>query len=229
MYSDSKIEVRHRSHGFSLVEMLVVIAIMSILMTAGAIGIGSMTGKGVTSAVASAESLFDEARSIAVGQRTRTRVLVSKTLTNVPAENLRRVVVVSEELNTDGTPKAGSWILSSRGVTLPDQVFFSQNLSQKDHKSGGALEEMDMAGAKAAYQGVYYYYEFNSEGICTTPAASFVVGAGARNKTTNKPRLTAAGKRDFGGFVVWRNGRTSAFRSPTQISGATSLNTNSEF
>lgn len=237
MQSDSKLDVRPRSDGFTLVEMLVVIAVMSVLMTAGAIGLGNMGGKGVTSAVASAESLFDEARAIAVGQRTRTRVMIAKDLTNAPAESLRRIVVVSEELNTDGTPKTNSWVLSSRGVILPDQTFFSQDLSKTDHKAGGALSEATLPATKAAYQGTYFYYEFNAEGICTTiganqtGGASFVVGAGARNTklAANKPRVTAAGKRDFGGFVVWRNGRTSAFRSPTQIDGAASLTTNSEF
>jgi hypothetical protein len=89
-----------------------------------------------------------------------------------------------------------------------------------------------LSGAKAAYAGSYYYYEFNAEGICTTPGASFVVGAGSRSvKTpTEKPRVTSAGKRDFGGFVVWRNGRTSVFRSPAQIAtGIQSLNPGAQF
>ena len=47
----------HRVRAFTLVEMLVVIAIMSILMTAGAIGLSGVGGKGVTSAVASSESV----------------------------------------------------------------------------------------------------------------------------------------------------------------------------
>jgi prepilin-type N-terminal cleavage/methylation domain-containing protein len=224
---DSQSSVNHssRASGFTLVEMLVVIVIMSILMTAGAIGLSGMGGKGVSSGVASVEALFDEARAIAVGQRTRARVLVAKDLDNVPEANLRRVVVAREALKADGSVDTDKWELVSRPLILPDQVYFSQEYSRKDHDSGtGEPEVMGLQG-KASTAGDYYYYEFNSEGICTTPGASFVLGTGTRPlnaKPDERPRVTAAGKRDFGGFVVWRNGRTSSFRSPEQISSTIS-------
>jgi hypothetical protein len=69
---------------------------------------------------------------------------------------------------------------------------------------------------KKDYAGDYLYYEFNEEGICTTPGASFVIGAGAR-PVGQAPRVTGSAKRDFGGFVVWRNGRTSTFRGPDHL------------
>jgi len=213
--------------------MLVVIAIMSILMTAGAIGLGGMGGKGVTSGVASAESLFDEARSTAVGQRINARVLIAKDLTNNIGDNLRRILILSEELNADGTrrlnadltPKLDKWVVSSRGALLPDQTFFSQIYSKGESGSGN-VKDMDLptptgkTASTYSYAGKYYYYEFNQEGICTTPGATFILGSGARKANAgaaDKPRVTASGKRDFGGFVVWRNGRTSVFRSADQM------------
>lgn len=232
--------VRHRRSqaAFTLVEMLVVIAIMSVLMTAGAIGLGNMGGKGVTSGVASAESIFDEARSMAVGKNVRACVLIAKDLTNNGADNLRRIVVAYEDIDlATGAPVAPdsdtpNWVLSSRGILLPEQTFFSATYSFSDQAAGsGAINTVTAANlksapggasVKAAYAGTYYIYEFNAEGICKTPGASFVLGSGTRGITgaalTGRPRVTSAGKRDFGGFVVWRNGRTSVFRSPEQIS-----------
>lgn len=224
-------QIRRLASAFTLVEMLVVIAIISILMTAGSIGLSGMGGKGVTSGVASAESLFDEARTTAVGRNIRACVLVAKSLTENPTNDLRQILVAYEETNTDGTPKnpdstTPNWVLASRGSLLPEQTYFSAEFSKKDHTAGnGIIEDVDssrITGVKSAYQGSYYIYEFNAQGICKTPGASFVIGSGARNSTksadANPPRVTVSAKRDFGGFVIWRNGRTSIFRSPEQIS-----------
>jgi prepilin-type N-terminal cleavage/methylation domain-containing protein len=212
-----------RLPAFTLVELLVVIAIISILMTAGSIGLSGMGGKGVTSGVATAEALFDEARTTAVGRNLRTAVLVAKSLPNNPANDLRRIVVATENVDANGDPVANPpWVLSSRGLVLPDQTFFSSKYSKRDHSgSGGDLDTITLTGAKKAYEGEYYIYQFNSQGICTTPGASFIIGSGARPLTkpanSSPPRVTGSAKRDFGGFVVWRNGRTSVFRSPEQM------------
>ena len=228
---------------FTLVEMLFVIAIISILMTAGTIGLNGMGGKGVTSGVASSESLFDEARTTAVGRNIRACVLVAKTLTNNHADDLRRVMVAFEEVDANGLPKSAAdveptWVLSSRGVVLPEHVYYSQEFSKKDHAGGGGmLDEITDAkikDAKDAYKGSYFIYQFNDQGICKTPGASFIVGNGTRNPgksaTEQPPRVTAEGKRDFGGFVVWRSGRTSLFRSTDQMGSAVkSIRTGSKF
>lgn len=236
---------RRSAAAFTLVEMLVVIAIMSVLMTAGAIGLGNMGGKGVTSGVATAESLFDEARSMAVGKNARSCVLIAKDLTNNGADNLRRIVVAYEDIDSvTGKPKAAvgaapDWVLSSRGALLPEGTYFSQIYSVKNHTgNSGTLNTVkgtnlksapsgatgNAPAVKTAYAGEYFIYEFNAEGICTTAGASFVIGSGTRGLTsaafTENPKVTANAKRDFGGFVVWRNGRTSVFRSPEQISSA---------
>ncbi|MEI8038732.1 MAG: type II secretion system protein [Verrucomicrobiota bacterium] len=227
---------------FSLVEMLVVIAIMSVLMTAGSIGISSMSGKGVSSGVATAEAVFDEARTTAIGRNLRSCVLVAEHLTSNPADDLRRILVAVEATDADGsaTEKTGvatpSWVLSSRGAVLPDQTFFSKVYSKKDSINNAALASpVTLTNAKPAYAGSYYIYQFNTQGICTTPGASFIIGGGARNLTKSSveapPKVTASTKRDFGGFVIWGNGRTSVYRSPDQMgdSGPKALKANDPF
>ena len=220
-----------QSGGFTLVELLVVIAIISILLTLGSVAMRNSGGKGVTAAAATAEAVFEEARSIAVGKGTRARVLVDIDPGGAVRSDgfLRRMVVAHEELDATGKPKENAWVLSSRGYSFPDKTYFSQIYSKKDHDGGsGDLDKMRLTGVSGMFDGEYAYYEFNSEGICTTglksdgsyTAPSFVVGSGVLPEGETNPRLTGDGKRDLGGFVIWRNGATSIFRDPSQILGS---------
>ena len=205
----------NRRSGFTLVELLTVIAIITILMAAGAIGIGNLNaGKGVTSAVATCESLFEEARSIAVSKRCKARVVVDADPTK---DNYRRrVVIVHEKINADGSVAAGTWVMANRGYEMPKGTFFSVQYSAL--ASGGRIKEETLSGVdiKAIYHGRYAYYEFNAEGIFEDAGSSFVVGSGVR-PMNQEPTTTKGAARDFSGFVVWRNGRTSSFRTPDQI------------
>ncbi|MGC4017250.1 MAG: prepilin-type N-terminal cleavage/methylation domain-containing protein [Luteolibacter sp.] len=209
----------HRtSAGFSLVELLVVIGIIAILLTVGAIGMGGITnGKNVNSAVTTTEALFAEARAIATGKATRACVLVDVNDSKDATNYLKRVLVAYEDIDpTTNQPVKDKWVLSSRGVTLPEQVFFSKTYS-KGGSDGQQLSDITLSGdnVKTQYVGKYLGYIFNSEGICATPGATFVVGTGVRSGG-NEPRTIGSAKRDFGGFIVWRNGTTSLLRSPDQ-------------
>lgn len=214
-----------RSQGFSLIELLVVILIISMLLTLGAVGMKGLTGgKGISSAVATSEALFDEARSIAVGKGTKARVLVDINDIQNTENYLRRLLVAFQKLDQEGQPTE-EWELASRATTLPDRVFFSQQFSKLDHTgAGGNLNEMALTVGRTNFDGRYLYYEFNSEGICTTPGASFIVGTGMRAEG-QEPRVTGEGKRDFGGFVIHRSGRTSIFRGPDQMDISTDVTT----
>ncbi|MCX6873177.1 MAG: prepilin-type N-terminal cleavage/methylation domain-containing protein [Verrucomicrobia bacterium] len=215
--------------GFSLVELLTVIAIISVLMTVASIGLGGLlAGKGVSTGVSTTEAVFEEARTLAVGKRTNAAVLVSIQDPTNADTYLRRLVVAYKEIDPVTNAQNGTWTLSSRGVTLPDKIYYSRVLSKQDHKnSSGELPTVSLGGGnvKKDYQGVYFVYEFNAEGICTTPGASFVIGTGVRSPsgTELRPRVINSAKRDFGGFVIWRNGSTSIFRDPLQIGKANNL------
>lgn len=215
-----------RTDGFTLVELLVVILLISALLTIGSIALRGAGGKGVTSAVATTEAIFDEARSHALGAGVRSRVLINADLDS--PNHLRQIVLVAELLDAQGNPQEpAQWELIGRGYTLPDGVFFSQQFSRQNHQGGsGQIPTFTLAGGRisAAYQGNYFFYEFNAEGICTNGlngqgyvGPSFVIGAGAKGPTEQQPRTTGDALRDFGGFVIWRNGSTSIFRTPQQI------------
>jgi type II secretory pathway pseudopilin PulG len=203
-----------------MVELLAVIAIMSVLLTMGAIGLGGISGgKSVGSAVANTEALFAEARSIATGKATKARVLVKIGDPGDKENYLRRILIAYQEVNpVTSEPVEDSWILSSRGYLLPEKVFFSRTYSRAENNAG--LNEMTLTASNNVHQtyaGEYAYYEFTSGGICTTPGASFIVGSGVLRPGTDEPIVSGSAKRDFGGFVIWRNGNTSMFRSPEQM------------
>ncbi|MEP4078897.1 pilus assembly FimT family protein [Haloferula sp.] len=221
--------------GFTLVELLVVILIMTILLTLGAAGFRNAGGKGVSTALPSTEAVFDEARSIAVGKGTRSRVLIDVNDPSSEGNYLRRMVVAYEETDDNGEPIQDSWKLAGKAYVFPPKTYFSRQFSKANHKAkSGDLDEMTLSGVATLYAGNYLYYEFNSEGICTTGlsgtsgdynAPSFVIGNGARGIGQEEPRTTSDGRRDFGGFVIWRNGATSVFRNPNQIIGGESPST----
>lgn len=203
-----------RLPGFTLVEILTVIAIITILMAAGAIGIGNINaGKNVTSAVATCESLFEEARTIAVSKRCKARLMIN---VNDPTnENyLRKIIIAHEKINDDGTIAVGNWVVASRGYDMPKGTYFSRVYSTSS--GGDTIPETNLADVKTDFLGRYAYYEFNGEGIFDDAGASFVVSSGVR-PIGQEPKTTKGAARDFSGFVIWRNGRTSIYRSPEQI------------
>lgn len=212
---------REVKKGFTLIEVLTVIAIISVLMTAGAIGLGNLTaGKGTSSAIATCESLFEEARTTAISKRCKARIMID--VKDANNENyLRRLVIVYEKIKADGSVDAGNWVLASRGYTMPSGTYFSREFSLKE--AGGKIDEAPMtmksdAGATmSTYDGKYAYYEFNGEGIFSEPGSSFIIGAGVRPGKRPDPQVTKSAELDFAGFVIWRNGRTSSYRSPDQM------------
>ena len=209
--------------GFSLIELLVVILIISLLLTLGAAGLRGMgAGKGVSAAVTNAEALFDEARSTAIGKGTTAAVLIDARDPNDTENYLRRMLIVYKKVDKDGN-QTEDWLVSSRASMMPDRVYFSQTYSKSGEKTGtgsgtggSQLTSQDIAMDKSIMNGQYFVYQFNSQGICTTPGASFIVGTGARS-TGDAPRTTGDGKKDFAGFVIWRNGHTSVFRDSQQM------------
>jgi prepilin-type N-terminal cleavage/methylation domain-containing protein len=208
---------RKASFGFSLVEILIVILIISILMTAGVMGLKNLSaGKGTSSAIATCESIFNEARTIAMSKRCNSRVMIDVADSDSD-DYLRRVVIAHQKIDENtGEADPNTWVLASRAYTLPAATFYSREYS-KD-VDGNPIPQVNMSGENftARYAGEYAYYEFNAEGVSLNSGASFIIGGGIRPKG-QEPRLIRDAEKDLTGFVIWRNGRTSAYRNPEHM------------
>lgn len=212
----SRLMVRER-RGFSLVELLVVIMIMTILMTMGAMGIKNLSGgKGISTAIANAEAVFAEARATAASRGVPVRVLIDARDINDTSNYLRRIVVAVQDVNPNTGLPLATWSLVSRGYTLPDGVFYSMTLSTRDGVGGTVMQAQNQPLSKVTDVGEYVVYEFNSQGLAVNPGATFVIGSGSRQRG-QAPMVTGNAKRDFAGFALWGNGETSSFRDPRQM------------
>ena len=209
------------SKGFSLVELLAVMTIIAILLSLASVGISKIgKGQGITSGIALAEGLVSSARSIAKGQGTTARLIIHSELNDddpVERDRYRRLMmVVYREIDPETGLEKQTWSRSGVPVFLPDQVYFSVERSQKEVAIGGNLpRDSFQLTNDPSDTAECYYYEFNSQGICTTPGASFVLENGARPNNEEKAIL-GKGK-NIGGFVIWRNGSTSMIRDINQI------------
>ncbi|HCQ39032.1 MAG TPA: hypothetical protein DIV39_07735 [Verrucomicrobiales bacterium] len=219
--------------GFTLVEIMAVMMVIAILLSVAAVGIQNIDrGQATTTALSVTEALFDEARSAAVGRGTRARILIHKELNDSELDDRDRYLsymcVAVESTDREGDVEGAGWEVITRGTKLPSGVYFSPEESDRVADAIGVgkpgtmridLPGKDSNGADSFKE--CYYFEFNPEGVCVDgedagmePGAAVVLISGTRPRDQEEPKLM---KNNKVGFVVWRNGRTSIFRSPEQI------------
>lgn len=227
--NDHHPRVRTRlASAFTLVEMLVVITIITVMLTVGAMGLKNLSkANGVSAALPVAESVFSEARTLALAKGTKTRVLIhaQQDQTNkYHRERFLRYMIVQylDDKNTSD-PADDEWVLASKGVSLPKGVYFMKDLSEKNAPTLPSLDAVRLPGGPSA-TAKCYFYEFNAEGRIVDPEPSgnsvprFVVQV-AKIRPGNPTPIVPGEEKNMGGFVIWSSGRTSLFKHPSQILG----------
>jgi prepilin-type N-terminal cleavage/methylation domain-containing protein len=206
--------------GFTLVELLAVMAIIAILLSLASVGISRIgKGQGVTAGLAIGEGLLAQARILAMNQNAPARLIIHGDLNDadpIRRENYRRMMMVVYQTTDDEGRIEAEWKRAGSPTLLPPGVYYSPELSKADMRVGGALpEEKHQLTSRGSDTRQCHFYEFNGQGVCTTPGAGFVVVNGARPSGAKQPLL--GGKMDLGGFVVLKNGGTTMIRDITQL------------
>lgn len=232
--------------GFTLVELLVVMAIIGVVMTMAA-GVLRDAGKGrsTESAVEMLESMIAEARATAQGNDTYTRLIIADDPkdTSDTSRHLRYMTVQIYEPKSnkgtyDGTDvaQAGTWKSTSAGQMLPPGVFFSPHYStplEWVDGAGGSMIGTDSTRLSNRGYTRVYYIEFDEKGrfvannadpLNPTRPQRLVLINGRIGKGRNAhdgimPRELDSRKRPVGakGLVVWPNGDTSLLRTQDQV------------
>ena len=143
--------------GYSLLELLIVISIMATLMTVGSFGIKNFSkASGVSAAIPIAQGVFSQARSLAIEKGTNTRVMMH-------ADNRTDTSTVSVTFVTwwcSMKIQDGNWVTASKGVKLPEGVFYSLSLSNRSTAPNPVVQVARSTGWQRCKS--CRTYEFNS-------------------------------------------------------------------
>jgi prepilin-type N-terminal cleavage/methylation domain-containing protein len=191
---------KRHSLAFSLIELLVVVAILGIMAAAGS---AALTGssKSLSGATSVASTLFGLARTEAIMRRVPARVIVDTVYDPAKPDNyLRRMAVIVR--NEAGT----GWEQVSRWTQLPGNAFYNKDASRKHD-----LDSIPgLAGGAAV--GPYEYYEFSPNGQAVG-RAQFVLSRGIVQGGTFQ-EMSAASR---AGFFLHKMGKPTFFSDPTEI------------
>lgn len=191
----------HRKSGFTLIEMLVVIGLISVL----AMGISMLNMKDASQAIYSAQrsmmTAFYEARTTALTRQTDVKVIIYKG--SDISRKLRQVGVIYKVKGEDGLDLG--WVALNDGFRMPEGVFFVPSASNFSSfvKTSGQTSPSEIFkstfnnGYTGAYEivgvpefpsrqpiaisdgnGDWFSYQFSSDGLSLNPGALVMLAMG---------------------------------------------------
>lgn len=167
--------------GFTLIEILVVIAIISILMTMAA-GVLKDSGnnRGMQGAVDQLEAMIREAQTTAIGNDTYTRLVIADDPNDSRHLRFMTILMLKRGERTpkyDGSDLVGNnsrWVTTSNGTLFPQGVYFSPHYSRplewSENKESETIGK-DIAKLSGKGESRIYYVEFDEKGRFVAPMA----------------------------------------------------------
>jgi prepilin-type N-terminal cleavage/methylation domain-containing protein len=200
--------IRSGGPAFSLIELLVVLAIIGVLVVVGVRVMGDSTGGAVQGASDLGVAAIEMARRASMAEQQGARVVMDAD----PQSEcfLRRLVVVRKKSD-------GGWIMEARPQVLPSGAFLYPS-----YLKGAQDALFDFRSGSFEDGGKAWFYEFDGSGKLLLPEgvgqAQIVFVAGLLSQTAPF-ELTVPEKRETSkqGFVMRKSGAVNRFESPEQI------------
>ncbi len=204
---------RTQSHGFTLVELLAVMAIAGVLLGMTAHFLGA-TGSGANPRQASllVSSVAMNVRSQAMSAQQPARLLIDAEFEAAnPGDYLRRLATVV--WNGDG------WVLREGSIRLPDTIFLSADYSSGLHDTM-SYDFSDASPQTGTSGNQVFFIEFDAAGRLIPPSteeARIVFISGILDPQSGALTVPDARLPQRDGFIVRKAGRLTFFQEPDQI------------
>jgi len=206
-----------RAYGFSLVEVMVVVAIIALLLAIAGALIG--TGDNSTATRAGARDLrltVESAQARALSSGNEVAVLVANDSSDF--DRFLRFVLVVERVDVAADGTGGTWRPIGNGIFLPAQAYYFRQVSHNADfdEDGATFSPFGSASALAAYNSPAKWIglTFNTQGKPMVNSGNPFMIVGTGETGSNGLDATEDDKLKSEGFMVLRsNGRIIALES----------------
>lgn len=201
------LEARIRAQGFSLIELMIVVAIIAILSGLAVVSFNNITrGSGARGASDLAASVALLARIEAMSSGFGSLLVIDNGTD--PASKLQRLAVLRAAKDTNGTT---TYELVAKPTYLPKGVFFLPEYSR-------GMTATNLTYAPGSTSAPAYSLKFNASGHLESGVETRLVFAGNimdGSGDLQNPDAMIQGRR---GFILRSNGRPAFFQTPEQMS-----------